>query len=130
MPFTTPLVVMVLEEEWDGRALVRLLEPMTYIDNESEVSITVPAGFVSDFLSIPWFSRLFFTPFDKGAKAGVVHDWLLYSGIMSKKEAHKVFRSALKDLGVSRWRRTFLYWAVHWPFVKKVTQPNESYQGA
>lgn len=53
--------------------------------------ITVPAGFVTDYSSIPsmfsWLVR-----WDRVDCAGVVHDWLYQSGTMPRRKADKIWR--------------------------------------
>lgn len=131
--FTSPLTVMVLEREWDGRGLVKLLEPLIYHVGhvDSEDIIVVPSGFITDLVSAPAFARTWISPLDRAAKAGVLHDWLLYEGKRSKAEAAAIFLEALKVLNVPTWKRYIMYWAVkYWPWTKKVDQPDEGNQSA
>ena len=52
--------------------------------------ITVPAGFITDYSSIPqlaaWYVR-----WSKVDVAGVVHDWLYVKGSMSKEDADQIW---------------------------------------
>lgn len=129
--FTSPLTVVVLEREWDGKGLVKLLEPLIYHVGhvDSNDIIVVPSGFVSDLISVPAFARGLIAPLDRAAKAGVIHDWLLYEGKRSKQECATIFLEALTVLNVPSWKRYIMYWAVkYWPWAKKVTQPDEGHQ--
>ena len=129
--FTSPLTVLVLEGEWDGRGLVQLLEPLVYHVGyvNSDDIITVPTGFVSDLVSVPVIARSLISPLDRAAKAGVIHDWLLYEGVRSKDEAADIFFEALGVLRVPSWKRYIMYWSVkYWPWSKKVIQPDASHQ--
>ena len=124
---------MVLEREWDGRGLVKLLEPLIYHVGhvDSEDIIVVPSGFVSDLVSVPAIARGLISPLDRAAKAGVLHDWLLFEGKRSNAEAAKIFEEALAVLNVPAWKRLIMYWAVrYWPWKKKVTQPDEGYKSS
>lgn len=67
--------------------------------------VIVPAGFETDFASVP---RLPFTFWLFGAVAqesAVVHDYLYSTGTCSRKLADEVFAEASKACGVSAWRR-------------------------
>lgn len=65
----------------DGRPLVRLTRPVDYRARiwplEGESVILVPAGFVTDFASIPWGVRNLFPPNGPWARPAIIHD-LLY----------------------------------------------------
>ena len=95
------------EEYW------RLLAPLVYVDDDGSV-IEVPAGFPTDFASIP---RGLWNIFPKSGlhnKAAVVHDWLCVTKPMDSDEAHAVFYRALGACGVSWWKKRLMYWAVKW----------------
>lgn len=118
-----------------GRPCVRLLHPVQYhvgSDDSLEV-ITVPAGFVTDFASIPWGLWNLFPPWGPHARPAIVHDFLYETsgtGVWravgdepagryitrqadySRSEADGIFREALGVVGVPGWRRTLMYRAV------------------
>lgn len=104
----------------DGRQCVSLLEPLVYhvgSDDSPEV-ITVPAGFVTDFASIPFGLRNLFPPLGTWARAAIIHDFL-YSrrGVLpaktySRKEADAVFLEAMEVVGVPALQRSIMYRAV------------------
>ena len=115
--FTTPLRVEILDRTKAGRVLVKLLEPFSY-DVGSEGSgetITVPAGFESDFASIP---RLFWRiepPLGRSGKAAVIHDYLYVTkglGRYTREQADQIFRQALGVLGVPPIKRDLMFRAV------------------
>lgn len=105
----SPLRVEVLPNErngflfLDGQGIFRLLEPFEYEDKVLG-KIVVPAGFETDFCSIPAIARAFFPVSGKAAPAGTLHDWLLRED-STKKHASAVFGRALKDAGVFCVRR-------------------------
>lgn len=104
--FQTPLRVEYLDgEQW------RLLEPFAYVHPTAGV-ITVPAGFETDFASIPRALWAIYPPTGKWGKAAVVHDYLYHLGSLTRKECDQIFLQGMKDLGVPRARRTLMYWAV------------------
>ncbi len=67
------------------------------------VHILVPAGYVTDFASIPRISRLFFSSLGRHAEAAVAHDWLYAFGYRSEDGgeifADRVFHQAVIDAG-------------------------------
>ena len=78
---------------------------------------------MSDGLSIPWYGRAFLPTLGKGAKAGVLHDYLLWKGY-GRIEAAEIFHEALGVLGVSNPRLALMYWSVkYWPWAESVKQP-------
>jgi len=67
-----------------------LLADLT-IQLSEDTAITVPRGFVTDYSSIPWIFR-FIVRWSKVDIAGVVHDWLYYTGRCSQAEADRLWR--------------------------------------
>lgn len=67
--------------------------------------IIVPAGFVTDFASVPRLPLAFLLFGGVADEAAVVHDYLYSTGVCSRKLADEVFAEASKACGVSAWRR-------------------------
>jgi hypothetical protein len=107
--FTSPLIVEVQQKERKCRGLATLVQPFSYYD-EINV-ITVPAGYETDFTSVPLLARWFVSNFDRTAKAAVLHDWMLDSGY-DRKYADNTFRKALMILDVPKWKANILWVAV------------------
>ena len=111
----------------DGRTWL-LVEDFVYLDVvEGELDeagprtrvnrITVPAGFSTDFASIPRFFWRVLPPTGEYGKAAVIHDFLYTFGAdnhgpVSKAYADGVFLRAMEDLGVGAVRRQLMYRAV------------------
>jgi hypothetical protein len=114
--FTAPLLVEIEQGERGGLGLARLTAPFVYGvgAEESADRIEVAAGFVTDFASVPWFARSLFAPFDRAAKAAVVHDFLLEQQPRARPRAEidRIFREALAVLKVAFWRRWVMWAAV------------------
>lgn len=107
--FTTSAKLEMLEDfKW------KLLEPFEYHVGSypSNEVITVPAGFVTDLASIPRLFWNIFPPYDKYAKAAIIHDYLYVNSINTKKYADNIFLEAMTVLGVETWRKYIIYWAV------------------
>lgn len=105
--FHTPLKLEYL----DGKNY-RLIEAFSY--DSSLETITVPAGFVTDFASVPKLLWNLLPPTGQYGKAALVHDYLYRThGYSSKIVADAIFFEAMKALGVGRCTRNIMYLAVH-----------------
>lgn len=145
--FKTPLIAEVMAS---GKRF-RLFLSFTYHWGK-HTKISVPAGFVTDFASIPvrqalilatfllvlgyFFSFWLFLPgvllvalaafmqkLGKQNKAAVIHDYIYQNPMLgrqfevgytiwSRKGADLCFLDGMRDLGVAKWKRTLMYWAV------------------
>jgi hypothetical protein len=80
------------------------------------VLVTVPHRFPTDLASIPRFPPLFRHILIKNGKhrpAAVPHDYLCRLGLeFPRPLADKIFLEAMKEVGVKRWHRYPMYWAV------------------
>ena len=114
--FTTPLEI----EYIDGRKWRVTAEFDYYLDwnNLASRKITVPAGFVTDFASIP---RAFWDILPHTGlygKAAVIHDYLYVQGgkvppdQFTKKQADRIFYEAMGVLGVGQPTRYIMWKAV------------------
>lgn len=116
--FTAPLDVQILDKEREGRVTARLLTGFSYevgVEGSGE-TIDVPAGFVTDFASVPWGFWNLEPPLGDAGKAAVIHDYLYASkglgGRYTRAQADGIFRQALAVLGVPLWKRSLLWAAV------------------
>ncbi|EBS8009877.1 DUF1353 domain-containing protein, partial [Salmonella enterica] len=69
---------------------------------------------ITDLASVP---RIFWTllpPDGKYAKAAIIHDYLYDNALRTKKEADRIFLDGMTVLGVPKWKKTIMYWAVRW----------------
>lgn len=93
--FTSPLRVEVVN---DG--LYRLTEELVYRTAAGEV-IRVPAGFETDFASVPRVPFIYALFGGKGAFAAVVHDYLCRAAktLEERRKADDIFHEALLTQG-------------------------------
>ena len=130
MPFLNKLWVTE-GPEWNQWRLTAALKYTGKVDH-----FEIPTGFVTDFASVPRPFWAIFPPNGPWAKAAVVHDWLYrtlgvrvedvewhprhgplvgldaVSRPITRREADGIFRRMMRELGVSWWRYTTMYWAV------------------
>lgn len=105
--FSGPLVV----EESPGAKWV-LVHPLEYRGKRQKFRI--PAGFETDFASVPRVLWSVFPPYGKWLKAAVLHDMLYATpprGV-TRRDADGLFRRVLKEEGCSTWRACVMYWAL------------------
>ena len=109
--FKTPLVVEVMPS---GKRF-KLYFDFTYRWKYKDLTliIKVPAGFVTDFASIPQPFHWLISKLGRYNKATVIHDWIYQCGhSISRKMADLCFLDAMRDLGVAKWKRNLIYWGV------------------
>lgn len=111
--FTKPLILKFLDERKD---LFRfeLVEAFEYHVGglDSGDVITVPAGFRTDFASVPRVLWTIVPPVGLYGKAAVVHDYLYILQDRTRLEADRIFLEAMEVLGVPKIQRTLMYQAV------------------
>lgn len=118
--FKTPLIVEVMP----GGKRFKLFHQFTYHwkGDYGLVKIVVPIGFITDFASIPRFARLIIPKLGRHNKAAVLHDYIYQNYaikvsaqvayIFNREQADIMFRDAMRDLGVAKWKYTLMFWAV------------------
>lgn len=106
MPFlTTDVAVKQIDAE-----TFELLEPLEYQgDNET---FTVPAGFKTDFASVPRIFTWLIPRYGAYTKSAILHDFLGNSGLISHADNDGIFRRTMRELGVSFLRRWMMWAAV------------------
>ncbi len=89
----------------------KVLAPLTYTTND-DINIKIPKDFLTDFATVPRFLWSILPPWGRYGKAAILHDFLYYSGIFSKKEADLIFLEAMEVLEVVKWKRKSMYYSV------------------
>lgn len=108
--FLDPLVL----EYIDGRNWKVVTEFDYHTDIGSLGIVHVPAGFLTDFASVPRVLWRVLPPTGKYGKAAVVHDYLYRTrGIATKAQADSIFLEAMTALGVDAVTRHIMYEGVH-----------------
>jgi len=74
------------------------------------VCVLIPAGYKTDFASIPWWTPNWLIPVGGlSAMPAIAHDYLYESGIVSRRAADDTFLRLLKQAGVQLWQRNLMY---------------------
>ena len=110
--FTENLIVSPLP---DGKTWV-LRKKFSYdvgIEGSGE-TIAVPAGFITDFASVPRPFWWLFPQWGKYGNAAVIHDYLYWiqDDKYPKQRADEIFLEGMLVLGVGKVTAKILYWAV------------------
>ena len=131
--FTTPLVDKKLHGVMNakGLQLYEIVEAFTYDIGikGSPSTITVPAGFKTDFASTPKWSHKFLPPDGPWRKAAVVHDYM-YSTGYDRLTADVVFLEAMIVSGVNRAIAWLFFIAVRTFGWREDNSKKENYDGS
>jgi hypothetical protein len=116
--FTDPLILKVHTGALAERPF-ELLQEFKYWSTigasaEQPRWITVPAGYRTDFASIPRWVWPIFPPVGRCGKAAVIHDWLCdeQPHSVDSQMAADIFDEAMIVLGEPSWRRQIMVWTV------------------
>jgi Protein of unknown function (DUF1353) len=107
--FTTPLIVEYL----DGRNW-RLMQEFDFASEVLERIVRVPAGFVTDFASIPRVFWSLLPPTGKYGKAAVIHDDAyqfpgMVAPAITRIQADRLFREGMNALRVAPFTKWTLF---------------------
>jgi hypothetical protein len=106
--FQSPLLLEYL----DGRQF-KLVAGFVYVTELlRDGAVYVPAGFSTDFASIPRGLWNVLPPTGRYGKAAVVHDFLYRCSDVDRATCDKVFLEAMQVLGVGWFTRRAMYLAV------------------
>jgi len=107
-------VAILADMERQGRTLAVVSRPYAFAHPVIAAErVDIPAGFVTDFASIPRWLWFLAPPFGRHAPAAVLHDYLYAIGQQgARRYADFLFREAMRSSGVPRLRRLAMYFAV------------------
>jgi hypothetical protein len=98
----------------------RLTAPLVYQSDVAKMTITAPAGMVTDFASVPRAPLAYMLFGDRASEASVIHDFLYASHLVPRSVADAVLREASAVTGVSWFARNSMWLGVrlfggsHW----------------
>ncbi|MHC4498620.1 MAG: DUF1353 domain-containing protein [Planctomycetota bacterium] len=108
--FTENLIVSPLP---DGKTWVSRKAFSYDVGEEgSGETIKVPAGFITDFASVPRLFWAFFPTWGKYGNAAVIHDYLYWEQSYPRERADGIFLEGMLVLGVEKGKAKLLYNAV------------------
>ena len=97
----------------DGQQWV-VTAPLTYQIGDSPHTITVPAGFVTDFASIPRVFHALLAPTGRPGRGAIVHDYLYWEQDCTREQADWILMLAMIESGVDAVTRGLVYRVVDW----------------
>lgn len=108
--FTTPLNIDLIDaNKW------KLQKSFEYhvgcYPNNKEI-IIVPAGFITDFASIPRIFWSILPPTGRYGKAAIIHDWCYQYGFYNRQRSDEIFLEGMKVLKVKQWKYKIIYYSV------------------
>lgn len=112
MPFEVgDVVVRGLDaEHWS------VVEPLVYRGKRDR--FVVPAGFVTDFATVPRVVVWLVPRFGRYTAAAILHDWLctdgIAGGVVTAREADGIFRRVMRESDVPVVRRWLMWCGVRW----------------
>ena len=112
MPFV-PGTLTVRRVDADRWALVG---DLVYLGNRDR--FVVPAGFTTDFATVPRPVTWLVPRFGAYTLAAILHDWLctegIRSGAVTARDADGIFRRVMREAGVPVLRRWLMWTGVRW----------------
>lgn len=112
MPFLGDVVVKPCQPDGKRWELVQ-----SFVYQGSTESFEVPAGFTTDFASVPRFVVWLIPRYGRWTQAAILHDYLWHlarEGKFKKHDADGIFNRAMRELGVPYLRRWAMWAAVRW----------------
>ncbi|CAG9205866.1 conserved hypothetical protein [Burkholderia gladioli] len=114
-------VELVSDSTNSGRGTWRLTAPLIYQSDVADKVFTVPAGFETDFASVPRAPVAFLLAADSAHEASTVHDFLYTAPHpVNRSMADAVLKEASIVSGVPAWRAWLMWGGVriggggHW----------------
>lgn len=93
----------------DGRQLWKLIAPLGYRSDILGREIWAPAGFITDYASVPRLP-FFYRELEGIANTpGVVHDYIYGNGCVSRDQADILLREACLLIGIPEWKAYAIY---------------------
>lgn len=123
--FKTTLKVEAIDDfHW------RLLEQFIYDSDVAGQRIIVPAGYVTDFASVPRIPIAYLLFGGRANAAATIHDWLYTVGTLPKRVCDAVFYEAMRASKMRWWRAWWMWLGVAlgggraWRECRKDDNPN------
>lgn len=109
--FLTPLRVECVDDlACSGRGIWRITEAFKYYSELLGLVLTVEAGFLTDYASVPRVPIAYWLFGDTSHEAAVLHDWLFHHHeVCDEATANKVLLEAMEVAGIPSWRRAGIY---------------------
>lgn len=104
MPFLNSLIV----EYVANQSKAGVIAPLDYQDDDGAI-YTVPAGFLTDFASVPRLPFAYMIAGGRVPMASTLHDRLCATGEVSRKDADAIYKRAIRDEGSGAFIQSLMY---------------------
>lgn len=84
----------------DGQGEWELLAPLVFEDRDGTLW-TVPAGFTTDFSSVPRLPVVYLRYGNRAHAPAVVHDWAIRTKACTREHADDLFLQAMESIGMA-----------------------------
>lgn len=105
MPEITKFKTTIIDDDyWE------IVEEYKYATSKG--IIIVPAGFRTDYASVPRVFRNIINSYGKHGRAAVIHDWLYSIKCplkITREEADQIFLEIMEECEVPKWKRVLMY---------------------
>lgn len=108
-PIPPPLDIPDLDDRY-----TMLTEPLVWRIGKTRQQIVVPAGFVSDYASIPPGISAFIGRRGRHSRAAIVHDYLYWSQKCTRTQADRLMLIGMREMDVAAFQRWIIYTGVDW----------------
>lgn len=108
--FIGTLDVRLLQDDKSG--LWELLAPFGYASESSGVRLTVPAGFKTDFCSVPRLPLIYELLGNTARRAGVIHDYIYQTRLLTRLAGDRLLREMITVCGLTQAEAHQFYLAV------------------
>lgn len=106
--FLNDLNTRVIDDKHD-----QLTSEFRYFSKLLGYEIVVPAGFITDYASVPKLPLVFLCFGDTAKLPAVIHDWIYQTHMVSREMADKIFLEAMGTLDyIPEWKHQPMYLAV------------------
>lgn len=103
--FLSELEVTLLDDSANsGRGLWKLDKDFMFYSDIVHELIVVPAGFTTDFESVPRVPVFYVLTSDCGHGASTIHDYLYRNKIFTRSQRDNIFYEAAVASGTPKWR--------------------------
>ncbi len=96
----------------DGVTFV-LAEDYSWTIGATDVTITVPKGFMTDFASIPAPIRWALPQQGAYSRAALIHDFLYWTNACTRRQSDNLMWIAMSESNVDHYQKWFIYRGVH-----------------
>ena len=101
-----------IETPFDDGVYWVLQRPLQYRILDTDISIVVPRGFVTDYASVPSIFWSLLSPYGRYGSPAIVHDFLYWDQRCTRKEADDLFELAMQEQEVPAPTRAVIYSSV------------------